>query len=239
MRMLRPAVDMAMTLLLLLSMAYETVGPALAELCEKLFGVAIDGYELGPILHEAIGAAFLLLSALHLWLNRYWLKNIFRGRYNATRVVLTLGNVLLIADVAFLLASGVMMSRALDLPLDGGMSFARTAHVLASYWGYVIMSFHIGLYWHVMSAMMFRRPVGTSFPFQRVLPHVVAVILMLYGVHAFIKRQLLDYMFLISQFVFFDFEEPIGYFLLDYIAVMILFACLGHYLILLFRKLKI
>ena len=235
MRRLRPAVDLAMTLLLLLSMAYETVGPALETLCGKLFGVAIDGYELGPVLHEAIGAAFLLLVTLHLWLNRYWLRNIFRGRYNATRFVLTLGNVLLIVDVAFILVSGVMMSRALSLDWEGGMSFARTAHMLASYWGYVIMSFHIGLYWHVMSAMMFHRVTWGS----GVWPHAAALVLMAWGAWAFVKRQIGEYLFLSSQFVFFDFEEPIGYFLLDYVAVMILFACLGHYLILLFRRLKI
>lgn len=237
--MLRPVIDMGMTVLLLLSMAYEMVGPALEAFCGRLLGVSIDGYELGPLLHEAIGTAFLLLVGFHLWLNRYWLKNLFRGRYNATRTVLTLANVLLIVDVVLLLISGVVMSRILDLSVEGWMDFARTAHVLASYWGYAIMSFHIGLYWHVMSAMMFRRTAGASSPFHRVLPHAAAVVMMFYGVYAFIKRQLGDYMFLTSEFVFFDFEEPIAYFFLDYIAVMILFACLGHYLILLFRRLKI
>jgi len=233
--MLRPVVDIAMTLLLLLSMAYEMVGPAFEVFCEKLFGFAFDGYEYGALIHEAIGAAFLLLVVVHLWLNRYWLKNIFKGRYNATRFVLTLANVLLIVDVAFLLISGVMMSRALDFETDGGMDFARTAHMLASYWGYAIMSFHIGLYWHVMSAMMFHRASwGKGF-----LPHAAALALMGYGAYAFVKRQIGEYMFLISQFVFFDFEEPILYFFADYVAIMILFACLGHYLILAFRRLKI
>ncbi|MBQ9566076.1 MAG: DUF4405 domain-containing protein [Synergistaceae bacterium] len=235
MRMLRPAVDMAMTLLLLLSMAYEMVGPAFEILCEKLFGVSFDGYETGGIIHEWLGTALILLFFWHLWLNRYWLKNLFKGRYNATRTVLALANLLLIIDVGFLLVSGVMMSKILDLPIEGGMDFARTSHMLASYWGYIIMSFHIGLYWHVMSGMMFRRPSLAS----GVLPHAAAVGLMAYGAYAFVKRQLGEYMFLTSQFVFFDFEEPIAYFFLDYIAIMILFACLGHYLILLFRGLKI
>ncbi len=239
MKMLRPAVDMGMTVLLLLSMSYELIGPALEAVYGRLLGVSIDGYELRPLLHEAIGTAFLLLVGFHLWLNRYWLKNLFRGRYNATRAVLSIVNVLLIVDVLLLLISGVVMSRVLDLSAGGWTDFARTAHVLASYWGYAIMSFHIGLYWHVMSAMMFSRTAGASSTFHRVLPHAAAVVLIIYGVHAFIKRQLGDYMFLTSQFVFFDFEEPIAYFLLDYIAVMCLFACLGHYLILLFRRLKI
>ena len=226
---------MAMTALLLLSMAYEMVGPAFEEFCGNVFGVSFDGYEMGGIIHEWIGTALILLFFWHLWLNRYWLKNIFKGRYNATRAVLALANLLLIVDVVFLLVSGVIMSKILDLPIEGWMDFARTSHMLASYWGYAVMSFHIGLYWHVMSAMMFKRPSLSS----GVLPHVAAVVLMVYGAYAFFKRQLGEYMFLSSEFVFFDFEEPILYFFLDYIAIMILFACMGHYLILLFRKLKI
>ena len=46
----------------------------------------------------------------------------------------------------------------------------------------------------------------------------------LYGCYSFVKRQLADYMFLKSAFVFFDYSEPRVYFFLDYIAMMILFA---------------
>lgn len=196
-----------MTLLLLLAMAYEMVGPAL---------MGPDGYELGPILHEGIGGAFLLLVLLHLWLNRRWLMNLFHGRYTAPRALLTLADLLLIVDVLLLLLSGVVMSRALGLELEGGMDLARTTHMLAAYWGFVVMSFHIGLHWR-------RLPLWMPLP-------------MLYGAWAFIKRQIGDYMFLRSQFVFFDFEEPIGWFFLDYIAVMLLFAGLGCGLILLCRR---
>lgn len=43
-------------------------------------------------------------------------------------------------------------------------------------------------------------------------------------------RQLLSYMFLRNQYVFYDFSEPIVYFLLDYIAVMGLFVWFGYYI---------
>ena len=207
MKKLRLAVDITMTVLLLLLMAYETVGPAFADLCDTLLGISIDGYELGPVMHEALGATFILLVLLHLWLNRKWLLNLFKGRYNAARAVLVLADVLLVADVVTLLVSGVLMSKVLDLPVEGWMDFARTAHLLASYWGFAIMSFHIGLHWR-------------KFPLWVLAP-------MAYGAWAFVNRQLGEYMFLKSQFVFFDFEEPIIYFLMDYIAIMILFAGLG------------
>ena len=77
--MLRPLIDMLMTLLLLLSMAWELVGPAWADLCYKLFKIEVDGYEIAPLAHEVLGILLIILFFCHLWLNRYWLKNLFKG----------------------------------------------------------------------------------------------------------------------------------------------------------------
>lgn len=236
--MLRPLIDILMTVILLLSMSYELIGPALAVMLEK-FGFIFDGYDYGGIIHEWLGMSLIILFFFHLWLNRWWLKNIFKGRYNLTRTILTSLNILLIIDVIFLLVSGLLMARIFDSvefsETDPFISFARQAHVAASYWGYVLMSFHAGLNWHIFSAMMFK---GMK-PKIKFIPHLIAAAIMIYGAFAFVKRQLWDYMTLNIMFVFFDFEEPFIFFIIDYITIMILFACLGHYLILLLRKLSV
>ena len=206
MKKLRPVVDVAMTILLLMSMSYEKIG----SVFEKFFG--IDAYEYGALIHEYIGFSFIALVFFHLWLNRRWLLNIFKGRYNKARFILVFADIILIADIFFLLLSGLMMSRIFGFDSfdeSSAMSFARTAHMLAAYWGYVIMSFHVGL--HIK-----------KFP-------KIFFIISLYGCYAFVKRQIYEYMFLLTEFVFFDFEEPIMYFFFDYIAVMILFAVVGYF----------
>ena len=232
--MLRPLIDIFMTVILLLSMSYELIGPALETLLASL-GLGFDGYEWGALIHEWLGMSLIVLFFFHLWLNRWWLRGLFKGRYDLTRVILSLVNILLIIDVVFLLVSGLLMARTLGSveisETDPFTSFARQSHIVASYWGYVLMSFHAGLNWHIFSAMMFR---GLK-PKMKLLPHVLAAAIMLYGAWAFVKRQLWDYMTLNIMFVFFDFDEPFMFFMLDYIAIMILFACLGHYLILLLR----
>lgn len=50
-----------------------------------------------------------------------------------------------------------------------------------------------------------------------------------YGVYALFHREIPGYLFLQTQFVFFDFEEPLVFFLLDYLTVMGLFVFSGHY----------
>ena len=228
--MLRPAIDILMTIILLLSMSYELIGPALEKFIE------FDGYEYGGMIHEWLGMSLVILFFVHLWLNRWWLKGMYKGHYNLARTILTSINILLIADVILLTFSGMIMSQIfLELTeTDSLMSFARTSHICASYWGFVLMSFHAGLNWHIFSAMMFKKLKLRA----KILPHVLALAIMIYGGFAFIKRQFWDYMSLNVAFVFFDFEEPFVYFVLDYIAIMILFGCVGHYMILGLRRLK-
>ena len=55
------------------------------------------------------------------------------------------------------------------------------------------------------------------------------ILIAIYGVYALIRRDILSYLFLQTQFVFFDFEEPLIFFFLDYLAVMGLFVFAGHY----------
>lgn len=225
--LLRPIIDIFMTIILLLSMSYELFGTVFLNL-----------YDYGALIHEILGFSLIILFFWHLWLNRWWLKNIFKGKYNLTRIILTGTNIILIFVVVILVVTGIIMSRFLEsfdfIEFEGLMSFAREFHIIASYWGYVLMSFHIGLNWHIFSAMMLK---NTKFK-NKLFTIFFTVIFFVYGVKAFIKRQFWDYMSMNSVFVFFDFEEPFMFFILDYLAIMILFAILGHYTILFLRSVK-
>lgn len=62
------------------------------------------------------------------------------------------------------------------------------------------------------------------------------IVLAGYGVWAFLNRGIPSYMFLRTQFVFFNFEEPFVRFLLDYAGAMGLFVWIGHYLLYFMQK---
>ena len=61
--------------------------------------------------------------------------------------------------------SGVIMSREVFsfLPLSGGTGFARTLHMLSSYWGFLLMGVHLGLHWGMMMGLA-RRAAGIRKP---------------------------------------------------------------------------
>ena len=209
---------MLMTAVLLLLMAYSLVGEAA---------------------HEWLGVGMGVLFIIHHILNNAWSRTVFKGRYTPYRVLQTTLVALVALAMLGSMGSGIVLSRyALGfLSITSGQALARTVHLLCAYWGFVFMSLHLGLHWSMMMTMagrMFKKPSATRTYTARIAAFLIAG----YGIWAFIKRDIGQYMFLKTQFVFFDFDEPLIYFLLDYIAVMGLGVFLGHYLAKAVRKHK-
>ena len=101
--------------------------------------------------------------------------------------------------------------------------------MLCGYWGFVLMSLHLGLHWSIMLAMVGKMAKNPSVPRIWVL-RAAGCLIAAYGAYAFVWRGVGRYMTLQDQFVFFDFSEPLILFLLDYMAIIGLFVFIGHYL---------
>ncbi len=211
---IKMAVDALMTVALLLLMAYELIGQTT---------------------HEVIGTAMFLLFVLHHALNRSWSRNVLKGRYTLYRAYQTALVVLILVGMLCQAISGMLLSRHLYtfLPIQGHAHLARTLHMLGAYWNLVLMSLHLGLHWS-MALAHFRKTSKGKTAILRAAGAAVA----LFGVTAFLRREVGAYLLGQIQFAFFDFEEPLALFFLDYLAIMGLFVWVGHYLGLLLRKLS-
>ncbi len=210
--MLKMGIDLVMTVLLLCQMAYMLVGETV---------------------HEYLGTAMFVLFILHHLLNRNWYRSLKKGRYGAVRVLQTAVNTLMLLCMLGLMVSGVILSREVFafLPIQGGMGFARILHMLASYWGFVLMSVHLGLHWGMVMGMarrLCRTKEGSAV--RTVVLRLLAAAVCIFGICAFVKNNIADYLFQRSQFVFFDMEQPLALFFAEYLAMMGLWACLAYYL---------
>lgn len=60
-----------------------------------------------------------------------------------------------------LMVSGIILSREVFafLPISGGTAFARQVHILAAFWGFVLMALHLGLHWNMVLGLV-RRAIG-------------------------------------------------------------------------------
>ncbi len=205
-------VDFCMAIAMLLLMAYSLIGEAA---------------------HEWIGVGMFVLVITHNALNLNWYRALRKGKYTAIRVFQTSLDMALILIMIGLMVSGIMLSRHVFsfLPDIGGASFARTLHMLCAYWGFVLMSMHIGLHANAMIGAL-RKAAKTAEPSasRTIVIRSIVALICVYGAYAFMKRRLASYMFLLSQFVFFDFSEPLVFFIADYLAIMGMFACAGHYI---------
>ena len=168
------------------------------------------------LVHEILGAVLFVLWVIHIVWNRAWIKGILKGKYNALRIVRTVINAGVIGCVLFLIISGVMLSNHVFawLGVESGASFARTAHMLASHWYLVFVSLHIGL--HLSLFIKGRAAMG------------IAAVLGAYGIYAFVARGLWKYLTLQQLFFFLDLDHGYLLFVLDYIAIMAMFAVVMH-----------
>lgn len=208
--MIRMIVNMGMAVLLMLLMAFELVGRAA---------------------HEWIGIAQFILFVIHHILNRKWIKHIYKGKYTRYRIIQTALVFLIFFTMAGSMISGIMLSREVFafLHYRGGYNFARNLHMLSAYWGFILMAVHFGLHWTMMLSMI-KKGFGEFSPAQIWILRIAGLGIAGYGIYAFYSREIGRYMFLQVEFVFYNFEEPVFFFFLDYLAVMGLFIWGGYYL---------
>lgn len=199
---LKTGIDLLMTALLLCLMAYQITG-------QKF--------------HEWFGAGMLLLFLVHNLLNIRWYGSLFKGKYKLPRIMQAIVNFGVLISMLCLGFSGVVMSRHVfaALPINGPMATARNMHMAASYWGFVLMGIHLGMHWGMILGMFGRFLKGRKLEGLIVWGlRLIAVIIAGYGLVCFIQKDIVSYMFLRNQFVFFDFEQSVWSVFAEYIAMM-------------------
>ena len=201
-------IDILMTVLMPLLMAYSLIGEEF---------------------HEIVGSVIFVLFIVHHLLHLKWWKAIPRGKYNPYRVFITVFNIILLIVMFLQPLTGIAISKHIYtfLQLKGVAATARTIHIICAYWCYVLLSLHLGL--HTEQII---RPLKSkkSFDVMKWSGRAVFILIAAYGIYVFIKRGFWGYMSGRTMFAFFDFSESRVLFIADYLAVMTLFAVIGNYL---------
>lgn len=218
-QIVKSIIDICMTILLFVLMAFHYVGLQW---------------------HEITGTAMLVLFILHHILNGNWYKSLGKGKYRSGRVLIMVVDVVLLVDMFLLMFSGIAMSRYvfrfLDLPVS--KAWARGIHMTASYAGFLLMGFHIGLHYGMILGMVRKVFSGSGGAKQNekkksVITWIlrgIAFLIAVYGAYALYTRKFMDYISQKVMFAFFDYEEPVIYLIFDYAAIMGLMIFISYYL---------
>lgn len=116
------------------------------------------------------------------------------------------------------------------LPGTGGMSLARRLHILGAYWGFLLMSVHLGLHWNMILGMPRKAlKIKSKTKSPSMIAFAAGLVISGYGIWVFISRDFPTCLFLKSEFVFLYYSEPKVLFYIDYLALMGLCIFIAHY----------
>lgn len=188
-----------------------------------------------PLIHEILGIVTLICFVIHHLLNRKWYQTLMKGKLSLIKKVYIFINFILLIDILVIFLSGLTMSKLLPFLNFMSIGMARKAHMMATYWGFILMAIHLGLHLQIMLVKI-KKYISKQ---SRVVASIISfipVLLVIYGIIMFIKNQWITYLFLLREFIFVDPSIGLMQMLIETLAVFILFATLSYLVIKTFIK---
>jgi hypothetical protein len=208
---IRLAIDLTMTILMLVAMAYRITGNTI---------------------HEVVGVFLFLLFVVHNILNRRWYKAIAKGKYNVRRILSITVNLLFLMSIVTIMISSLPISRDLlpFISVNNDMVW-REIHVLTSYWAFILMAVHIGMSWTTIIKAVGRMSGMTQTSRIRTFTlRFIAVMIVVYGVQTSFNREMTYKLTIYNPFGW-GADDSTFRFLIDHLAIMGIYISGTHYVL--------
>lgn len=146
----------------------------------------------GQFVHELLGIIFLVLFILHNLININFYKKLFKGKYNNTRILMTIVNIGLLLFITLTILLGIPISKKIFVffHIDSGMLISKL-HILFSYYSLIFMAMHLGLHYKVI----FKNIIGKT-KNNKVLKYTLLtteLIIIILGINSSIDINLINY----------------------------------------------
>lgn len=192
----------------------------------------------GDTVHEALGVFFGILYIAHNILNWRWYRALPKGRYDTVRILQTAVNLLLLFDMLAVMVSAMTIFQNVFAPLglNGGVT-GRKIHMFAAYFGFILMSIHLGFHWEMFMSMARKLTKATAANRIRTFVlRMAATLIAAYGMYASFSRNVSSKLTFQNTFDFWDYNKPVTLFFIDYLAIMGLYVFMTHYALKLLRN---
>ena len=143
----------------------------------------------GQLLHEIFGMALLGLFIIHNVLNINFYRTLFKGKYNAQRLITTFIDLSFLLCMLFTIFLGIPISEKIFnfLNLNGNMTI-RKLHTIFGYWGLIILAIHLGLHFKMIFAKLKSRIKEKKK--MKIIIFIIQIIIIIYGIKAMIDTNL-------------------------------------------------
>lgn len=182
--------------------------------------------------HEWMGISIGILFVAHNILNYKWYKTLLKGKYNAMRTVQLVINIFLLLAMLFCMTSGILVSQYIFAVGNGSViEFGRHLHLVATAWGFILMSVHLGLHWSIFSAIV--KKIQADEKMKKVI-HIICCVLVValcaYGLYQFVDRRFWEELFhLIDYQKEYDYSKSLFTYFAESAALSVLFITIVHY----------
>ncbi|MBQ6455476.1 MAG: DUF4405 domain-containing protein [Eggerthellaceae bacterium] len=167
----------------------KRIGKRTADIILTALLIVLMSFQVtGNKIHEWVGIAMLVIVIAHQLLNRKWYGSLIKGKYRASRIVMTILDVIVLIVFALDTFSGMAISSHATPFLYGMIraSLARRIHRAISYWLFILMGIHLGFHLPIIAAKLSKTT-------KRVLLIVLACIACT-GLFFFLKSGIINYM---------------------------------------------
>lgn len=197
-----------------------------------LFLLLMGQCVLRGVVHEWMGISVGILFLVHNALNYKWYRTLFKGEYNAIRTVQLVVNVLLLLAMLICMTGGVLISQHIFAVHNGNaIEFGRHLHLVATAWGFILMSVHLGLHWSIFSAIAKKIQADEK---EKKVIHIICCVLVAflcaYGLYQFADRRFWEELFhLIDYQKEYDYSKTLLPYFAQSAALSVPFITMAYY----------
>ena len=143
----------------------------------------LRGY-IPTVVHEIVGILLFVLVVIHLILNRNFIKNIFKGKYNLNRLLMTIISVGFFITFFLSMILGILSSQDILISLNIGNYDTNHFHKVVSFISIIILSLHLGINYNAMFGKVTNK-------FNKNLFNAIQLIIIGCGIYSFIDLKLI------------------------------------------------
>ena len=185
-------------------------------------------------IHEILGVITFIFFILHHVVNIKWYKTLFKGKYSFYRVFQILIDAFLFIAMIGIIVSSIMISSNVFSFLNIKTTmFARSLHMLSTSWTFVLMAIHLGLHLNIMLSKFTKKMKNSTFEY---VYYLIMVLLIIFGIYAFIDNELWKDMFLLNKFKFFDYQESPFIFYVKILGIVISISIITYLIVRLSKR---
>ena len=175
---------------------------------------------LPTIIHEIIGIVLLILVVIHLLLNKSYLKNITKGKYNFKRILVLIINVLFMLTFFVSMICGILSSQDLLKFISVDNLIIIKLHKILSYFCLVFMGLHLGINFNSMFGKLFIKIKN------KIIIYISYLIVIIFGIYSWINLEFWNH--LIGRYGFGVVSGNIFINILEFISVVLMITILTN-----------